>query len=623
MEFIMNNMAPLMFGALFVFLLIGYPIAFSLAALGLAFGWLGLELGMLKIEQFQGLPNRIFGIMSNDNLLAIPFFTLMGFIFDRSGLAEELLETIGQLFGSVRGGIAYAVIFVGAILGGPAGVVAATVISMGLISLPVMLRYGYDRRVASGVITSSGTLAQIIPPSIVLVVVAEQMRVSVGDAYIGALMPSLVLVGLYMGYVFLISMVKPQWVPALPPEARMKKSPEAIVVPFLEHLFFIVLTIAALYAMRAGLLGKGTVFFATLAIGYGWIMVLAKRHDKSNKDMAVARSSGFFFAVTLVGLDISTLGLHDLAKGMGWLGKEATGLQGFGIEVILVSIVAGLLILLQRSLGNAAHARVVTAMMPQILLIFLTLGTIATGLATPTEGGAMGAAGTLVLAILRRKVTWELMRQAVLETTKLTSFVLFVLVGATFFSLTFYMLDGHLWVEHMFEGLPGGRVGFLIVVNLMIFGLAFFLDVFELAFIVIPLLRPVVEKMGIDPVWFTVMLGVNMQTAFMHPPFGFALMYLRSVAPEKEYKDSVTGETIAPVTTAQIYWGAVPFVIIQLLMVGLLIFFPGIVSHDEEVKVDENIQLQVDMPSSLDIPQTTEAPLELNFGSSTPEATSK
>jgi GntP family gluconate:H+ symporter len=213
--------------------------------------------------------------------------------------------------------------------------------------------------------------------------------------------------------------------------------------------------------------------------------------------------------------------------------------------------------------------------------------------------------------MLRRKVTWELMRQAVLETTKLTSFVLFVLIGATFFSLTFYMLDGHLWVEHMFEALPGGRVGFLIVVNLLIFGLAFFLDVFELAFIVIPLLRPVVEKMGIDPVWFTVMLGVNMQTAFMHPPFGFALMYLRSVAPEKEYKDAVTGEMIAPVTTAQIYWGAVPFVFIQLIMVGLLIFFPGIVSHDEEQKVDPNVQLQVDIPS--DAGSGSGSPTELNF----------
>ena len=607
----MNNMAPLMFGALFVFLLIGYPIAFSLAALGLAFGGLGLELGMLKVEQFQGLPNRIFGIMSNDNLLAIPFFTLMGFIFDRSGLAEELLETIGQLFGSVRGGIAYAVIFVGAILGGPAGVVAATVISMGLISLPVMLRYGYDRRVASGVITASGTLAQIIPPSIVLVVVSEQMRVSVGDAYIGALLPSLVLVGLYMSYVFIVSIAKPEWVPALPLEARMKKVPEGLLIPFLQHAFFLVLTIAAIYTIKFGVLSKTLAFFGTIGFGYAWVAFLAKKHGTTVKQMSIARSSGFFFAITLVGLEISTLGISDLLSGFGWVTKETSANLAFVYLAIGISIVAFLLMLLQRSLGNLAHGKVVTAMMPQILLIFLTLGTIATGLATPTEGGAMGAAGTLVLAMLRRKVTWELMRQAVLETTKLTSFVLFVLIGATFFSLTFYMLDGHLWVEHMFEALPGGRVGFLIVVNLMIFGLAFFLDVFELAFIVIPLLRPVVEKMGIDPVWFTVMLGVNMQTAFMHPPFGFSLMYLRSVAPEKEYKDAVTGEMIAPVTTTQIYWGAVPFVFIQLIMVGLLILFPGIVSHDIEQKVDENIQLQVDIPN--DTPPSSDAPTELKI----------
>jgi len=240
-------------------------------------------------------------------------------------------------------------------------------------------------------------------------------------------------------------------------------------------------------------------------------------------------------------------------------------------------------------------------MMPQILLIFLTLGTIATGLATPTEGGAMGAFGTLMLALIRRKLSWPLMTQAVVETTKLTSFVMFVLIGATFFSLTFYALDGNTWVEGLLTGLPGGKIGFLIVVNLIVFGLAFFLDVFELAFIIIPLLRPVVEKMGIDPVWFTVMLGVNMQTAFMHPPFGFALMYLRSVAPEKPYTDKVTGKTIAPITTAQIYMGAIPFVIVQLVMVALLIAFPGIVGEQQRKKVE-------DKPLNIEVP--TDAPVE-------------
>lgn len=586
LEFIVQNAAPIMFVALFLFLLIGYPIAFSLAALGLVFGLIGLEAGVIKPEQMQGIPSRIFGIMSNETLLAIPFFTLMGFIFDRSGLAEELLETIGQIFGSVKGGIAYAVIFVGAILGGPAGVVAATVISMGMISLPVMLRYGYNRELATGVISASGTLAQIIPPSIVLVVVAEQMKVSVGDAYIGALGPSLVLVGLYVLYVFAVTLVRPNYAPALPPEARIQRVPESLARALVVHVPALVGSIATMAAIDYQWISKPTAFFGTLALVAVWVGWYARRERITFKIAATNLVSPIFLWVTLIGLDVTRLGPGELAEGIirRW---PDTGLDVFAWSTVIVLLVSLGLARLQMSLGREQHNRVVHAMMPQVLLIVLTLGTIATGLATPTEGGAMGAFGTLVVAWLRGRLTIDILRQAVIETSKLTSFVIFVLVGATFFSLVFYYFEGHLWVERLLTSLPGGRIGFLIFVNLLVFGLAFFLDVFELAFIVIPLLQPVVEKMGIDPVWFTVMLAVNMQTAFMHPPFGFALMYLRSVAPNKDYKDRVTGALIPAITTGQIYRGAIPFVLVQLVMVGLLIAFPKLVWHEAQSRSED------------------------------------
>jgi tripartite ATP-independent transporter DctM subunit len=468
---LIHHMAPIMFASLVVFLLLGYPVAFSLAANGLIFGLIGIELGLFRPDFLQALPERIYGIMSNDVLLAIPFFTFMGLILERSGMAEDLLDTIGQLFGTIRGGLAYAVIFVGALLAATTGVVAASVISMGLISLPIMLRYGYDRRVASGVIAASGTLAQIIPPSLVLIVMADQLGRSVGDMYRGAIFPGLVLAGLYFLYVFGRSFVSPDAAPALPPEAR-----------------------------------------------------------------------------TLRGLKLLR--------------------------------------------------RVIFVLMPPLALIFLVLGTIFLGVATPTEGGAMGATGALVLALINRRLSWPLLKQAMNTTAKLSSFVLFILVGATVFTLTFRAVNGDLWVEHLLTGLPGGQIGFLIVVNALVFVLAFFLDFFELAFIIVPLLAPVADKLGIDLIWFGVLLAVNMQTSFMHPPFGFALFYLRSVAPAKAYLDKITGKSIAPVTTGQIYWGAIPFVVIQVIMVAIVIAFPGLVTGnlDRSTVDPSKIKLEILAP---------------------------
>ena len=431
-------MAPLMFAGLVVFLLLGYPVAFSLAANGLLFGLIGIAHGNIEPALLQALPERVLGIMANSTLLAIPFFTFMGLILERSGMAEDLLDTIGQLFGSIRGGVAYAVVFVGALLAATTGVVAASVLAMGLISLPVMMRYGYANWLSTGVIAASGTLAQIIPPSLVLIVLADQMGASVGDFYEGALIPGLALAGLYAVWVMIVSIMKPEAAPGCPPEAR------------------------TLY-------------------------------------------------------------------------------------------------------GTRLVVKVFTSMIPPLVLIFLVLGTIFLGIATPTEGGAMGASGAIIMALAKRKLSFSVLKQAIESTATMTSFVMFILVGSTVFSLVFRGMDGDLWVEHLLTSVPGGALGFLIVVNVMIFLLAFFLDYFEIAFIMVPLLAPVAQKLGIDLVWFGVLLAVNMQTSFLHPPFGFALFYLRSVAPPS-------------VRTTQIYWGAIPFVAIQVLMVAIVIAFPRIVT---------------------------------------------
>jgi TRAP-type mannitol/chloroaromatic compound transport system permease large subunit len=492
-------------------------------------------------EFLQAMPERVYGVMNNDTLLAIPFFTFMGLVLERSGMAEDLLETIGQLFGTVRGGLAYAVVFVGALLAATTGVVAASVISMGLISLPIMLRYGYDRRVASGVIAASGTLAQIIPPSLVLIVMADQLGRSVGDMYEGAFIPGIVLAGLYAFYIFLVSMIYPKATPGLPVEAVGFKEPDG----------------------SRGLLSLGVLTLASAA--FGWLMM---RGSKTN---------GADFVV--------------LTMFFGML---------FAFAVAIVNQLTA------RFIGfrflSAIAQQTTFVMVPPLFLIFLVLGTIFVGIATPTEGGAMGAAGALILGAMKRRLSWDLIRQAIESTAKLSAFVVFILLGARVFSLTFYGVNGHVWVEEMLTALPGGQIGFLIFVNAFVFILAFFLDFFELAFIVIPLLGPAADKLGIDLIWFGVILGVNMQTSFMHPPFGFALFYLRSVAPKENYTDKVTGLRMEPVTTGQIYWGAVPFVVIQVIMVALVIAFPSMVMHYKRSQstIDPNT-MKIDVPQ-IDLP---------------------
>ena len=553
-EFLIANMAPVMFATLVLFLLSGFPVAFSLAANGLLFGLIGIELGLLKPELLQALPNRLFGIMGNDTLLAIPFFTFMGLILERSGMAEDLLDTIGQLFGPLRGGIAYAVIFVGALLAATTGVVAASVISMGLISLPVMLRYGYDRKIASGVIAASGTLAQIIPPSLVLIVMADQLGRSVGDMYQAAFIPGLLLTALYAGYIFVISILQPSSLPALPPEARnLRESDGSSGLPSL-------LTI--------------------LGVGYlsAWLfktVYLASAYPSLASDEALVYSA-------VIGVLLAySAALANRKLKLGFLSKMAE-------QVILVLV-------------------------PPLALIFLVLGTIFVGIATPTEGGGMGALGALLLALSNRRLSKDLLKQAMNSTTRLSCFVLFILIGSSVFSLVFRGINGDLWVEHLLSSLPGGQAGFLIVVNLLFFGLAFFLDFFELAFILVPLVGPVADKMGIDLIWFGVLLSVNMQTSFMHPPFGFALFYLRSVAPKK-------------VKTADIYWGAVPFVGIQVLMVAMIIAFPSMIFINNKTDMKEQIELNIDMDDEIgstnapDIPSvefssdaSTESGLKLEF----------
>ena len=560
--FLAQNLAPFMFAALIAFLLLGYPVAFSLGAVGLIFFVIGVELaplsdGVISLSWplLNSMPGRIYEVMRNDTLLAIPFFTFMGLILERSGMAEDLLETVGQLFGTVRGGLAYAVIFVGALLAATTGVVAASVISMGLISLPIMLRYGYDRRLASGTIAASGTLAQIIPPSLVLIVLADQLGRSVDDMYKGALVPGLMLAGLYALYVFVVSMVRPSAAPGLPPEE----------------------------------------------VG----------HRKSDGSRGL-------------------LSLAILATVSGTLGTALVWESGYtGMDLGIVALAASILIALTVALLNRfinwrtgwgflspIAERVTFVMVPPLMLIFLVLGTILIGLATPTEGGAMGAVGALLLAGIKRmtnnepqRLNFGIVRQATEATAKLSAFVMFILIGARIFSLTFYGVNGHIWVEHLLTSLPGGMYGFLIAVMILVFFLAFFLDFFELAFILVPILKPAAESifrtapeavaiaksMGfaviattdasgalvetvadVTPfmIWFGILLAVNMQTSFMHPPFGFALFYLRSVAPKEPYEDKVTGRTMQPVATSDIYWGAVPYLGIQIVMIAVVLALP-------------------------------------------------
>ncbi|MCC7425416.1 MAG: TRAP transporter large permease subunit [Alphaproteobacteria bacterium] len=464
----MEAMPPLMFGGLVLFLLIGFPVAFSLSAVGLFFGLVSIELGFFTAQYLHNLPLRVFGIMSNELLLAIPFFTLMGAILERCGLAEDLLEGTGQLFGALPGGLAYAVVIVGAILGAITGTVAASVIAMGMISLPVMMRYGYDHRLIAGVIAASGTITQVIPPSLVLIVLADQLGRSVGDMYLGAIGPSILQTLLFLADILGLSLVRPDKMPPLPPEAR------------------------------------------TL---HGWPLI----------------------------------------------------------------------------------RRVLWGMVPSIALIFLVLGTIFMGLATPTEAGAMGAVGAIGLAAMHGRLSWVLVRQGMGTTMRITAMVIFILIGSTVFSLVFQGVDGSLWIEHLLSGLPGGQTGFLVFVNIFIFFLAFFLDFFEIAFIVVPLLAPVAQKLGIDLVWFGVLLCVNMQTSFMHPPFGFALFYLRGIAPPE-------------MKSRDIYWGAVPWLCLQLVLVAIVILWPEAVLYwiDTGPKVDP-ATVRIDIP----LPDLSAPPIEV------------
>ena len=453
----MTMMAPTMFGALILFMIIGFPVAFSLAALGFTFAFWAISLGFFKPEFMTNIPLSISGVLANELLLSIPFFTFMGAILERCGLAEDLLEGTGQLFGSRPGGLGYAVIIVGAILGAITGTVAASVIAMGVISLPVMLRYGYNQRFATGVIAASGTITQVIPPSLVLVVLADQMGKSVGDMYKGAIGPSILQVSIFLLYVFFLSKFKPHYLPPLPPEART--------------------------------------------------------------------------------------------------------LQGWPL-----------------------YRKVLAGMVPSVALIFLVLGTIFAGWATPTEAGAMGAVGAMVLAAMNKRLTWPLVWEGMQSTMRLTAMVVFILLGSRVFSIVFNGVDGNLWIEHMLTGLPGGQLGFLITVNIFVFFLAFFLVFFEIAFIIVPLLAPVADKLGINLIWFGVLLCVNMQTSFMHPPFGFALFYLRGIAPKE-------------VASKEIYLGAIPWVIMQLMLVAVVIFWPASVTYwlDKDTSVDID-KVKLDIP---------------------------
>lgn len=437
----LDFLPPLMFIALILFLLKGYPIAFSLAATGLLFSLIGISIGQLDFALLGALSDRFFGIISNDTLLAIPFFTLMGLVLERTGMAEDLLDTMGQLFGKMRGGLAYSVIFVGTMLAATTGIVSASVIAMGLISLPIMLRYGYSKRIASGVIAASGTLAQIVPPSLVLIVLGDQLGVSIGSIYKAALIPSALLIGAYILFIFILTLVKPQSMPAIPEAAR-----------------------------------------------------------------------------TLHGI--------TLAK------------------------------------------KIVTSVIPPVTLIFLVLGTVFLGMATPTEAGAIGAVGAMVLALFKRSLTKKLLYQALDQSVKITTFVVFIMIGSMFFSLAFTSLNGGIWIEGILGNLPGGVLGFIIAVNILIFFVAFFLDFFEITLILVPLLLPIATSLGIDLTWFGIILAMNMQTSFMHPPFGFSLFYLKSVAPKE-------------VTTKDIYYGATPFLILQVIMVVLLIAFPDIIKTEK------------------------------------------
>ncbi|MBF6617726.1 MAG: TRAP transporter large permease subunit [Candidimonas sp.] len=548
--FLIDNMAPIMFVSLIFFLLLGYPVAFSLSAVGLAYAWLGIELGLFTENFLGALPGRVLGVMINETLLAIPFFTLMGLILERSGMAEDLIDTIGQLFGPIRGGLAYAVIFVGALLAATTGVVAASVISMGLIALPIMLRYGYDRYLATGVIMASGTLAQTIPPSIILIVLADQLGTSVGDMYRGALIPALVLTLLYALYVFGMTLFRPASAPALPPEARHLNEADGTI----------------------GLLS----LFVLIGITIGAVI-------------------GFYYLIGYARPNIAATDQEIYGSALGIIAGYCLALADRRFELGLFSRIA---------------QAVVIVLVPPLALVFLVLGTIFLGIATPTEGGAMGAVGAMLLAMGKKRLSFSLLSQAIESTARLSAFVLFILIGARVFALTFYGVNGHVWVEELLLAIPGGVIGFLILVNLIVFVLGFFLDFFEIAFILIPLLAPAATALDINLIWFGVMLAVNLQASYLTPPFGFALFFMRSVTPNKDYTDKVTGKRIAGIKTADLYRAGLSFVVLQLIMIGILVAFPELVQLDDARTLMDAADVKIELPplgADLELP-----PLDLN-----------
>ncbi|RME72611.1 MAG: TRAP transporter large permease subunit [Chloroflexi bacterium] len=426
--------AIVMFVLFLILLLVGYPVAFSFAGTALVFGAIGLALGAFDLNLLKLLPNRWFGSMSDFTLLAIPFFVFMGAVFEKSGLAEQLLTTVGMLMGPMRGGLALAVVIVGTLLAAATGVVAATVIVMGLLSLPVMVRYNYDHKLATGIITASGTMAQLLPPSLVLVVLSDQVGVSVGDLFMGALIPGLILSGLYALYVIYVAIFYPEKAPALPPEARTLR-------------------------------------------------------------------------------------------------------------------------------GMALFRRTLIAVVPPLVLIFAVLGSIFFGFATPTEAGAVGAFGALVLARFNQNLNWQMLREAARSTANITALVLMILFCSTFFGLVFDGLGGQRFATQLLTNLPGGYWGFIIVANIAVFLLGINLEFLEISFIAMPIFVPAAQALGIDLVWFSVMMAINLNMAFISPPVGFSLFYLQSVAPEE-------------VKTVDIHKGALPFMVLQGVALIIVMLFP-------------------------------------------------
>lgn len=427
----------LMFVCALLLIFSGYPVAFALSGVALLFLPVGIGLDFFSLNLMGALPQNVFGIMENYVLLAVPYFIFMGTMLERSGLAEDLLKTMGQTFGTLRGGLALSVVVVGTLLAAATGVVGATVVAMGLISLPVMLRYNYSRSLSTGVIAASGTLGQIIPPSVVLIVIADQLGVSVGALFRGALLPGLALAVLFALYCGTVAMMRPDSAPALPASERPA--------------------------------------------------------------------------------DLRTLLL-----------------------------------------------RVLLVMVPPLVLIIVVLGSIFAGIATPTEAGAFGALGAALLALANGRLNLATIRQTADGTMRLTAMVMFILVGSRAFALVFRGFNGDLWIEEFLTNLPGGEWGFLVIANLAVFVLGFFIDFFEIAFIVLPLLAPAAETLGIDLVWFGIIIAMNLQTSFLTPPFGFSLFYLRGVTP-------------AEVKTWEIYRGVIPFILLQLAVLILVVMNPELV----------------------------------------------